>query len=125
MGAAPVIGGSADNRVALRRNVTWKARLMQAQGMISEAKTTDISVSGVGLTSRQPMPANSVVQLALQVPHLTIPGNFTVITGRVKVAFQVIRGDDYRIGAQWVELSDANRLLLSTWAERLPGKPLE
>lgn len=98
---------------------------MLAQGAIFDAKTADISSSGVGLVARQPLPANSVVQLALQVPHLTIPSNFTVVTGRVKVAFVVMRGDEYRIGAQWVELSDANRMLLSMWAERLPGKPLE
>jgi hypothetical protein len=124
-GAQPAAAGSIDNRVAARRNVTWKARLMISQGTVLEAKTADISSTGVGLVSHHPLTQNSVVQIALQVPHLTTAGSFTVITGRVKVAFQVMRGGEYRTGAHWVELSEPYRVLLGAWVERLPGKPLE
>lgn len=98
---------------------------MLAPNQILDAKTADISSSGVGLVCHHPLAQHSVVQLALQVPHLVIAGNFTVITGRVKVAFQVMRGGEYRIGAQWVDLTDSARALLTAWVERLPGKPLE
>ncbi len=117
--------GTIESRVATRRNVTWKARVMPAPGNVLDAKTADISSSGVGLICHHPLPPHSVVQLALQVPHLTITGSFTVVTGRVKVAFQVMRGGEYRVGAQWVDISDASRTLLTSWVERLPGKPLE
>ena len=89
---------------------------------VLEVKTADISSSGVGLVGHQPLPAQAVLQLALQVPHPTMAGNFTVITGRVKVAFQVMRGDEFRTGAQWVELSDAYRALLVSWVDRLAAK---
>ena len=96
---------------------------MLPPGTVLEVKTADISKSGVGLVGHQPLPAQAVLQLALQVPHPTIAGNFTVITGRVKVAFQVMRGDEFRTGAQWVDLPDAYRALLANLIQRLAGKP--
>lgn len=115
--------GGLENRAAVRVNITWKGRLMLPPGTVLEVKTADISKSGVGLVGHQPLPAQTVLQLALQVPHPTIAGNFTVISGRVKVVFQVMRGGEFRAGAQWVELPDAYRALLSNLVERLAVKP--
>lgn len=92
---------------------------MMPQGAVIEAKTADVSASGIGLVCHQPFQVHSVLQVAIQVPHPTISGSFTVITGRVKVAFQVMRGGEYRTGVQFVELSDAYKALINVWIERL------
>ena len=96
---------------------------MMPQGAVIEAKTADVSTTGIGLVGHQPFQAHSVLQVAIQVPHPTLSGSFTVITGRVKVAFQVMRGGEYRTGAQFVELSDAYKALIHIWVERLTARP--
>ena len=98
---------------------------MMGQGSVLEAKTADISTSGVGLVGHHPFPPHSVLQVAIQVPHPTLSGSFAVITGKVKVAFQVMRGGEYRTGAQFVELPDSYRELLRIWVERLMPKSEE
>lgn len=110
---------STENRAAVRVNITWKAKIMMPQGAVIEAKTADVSATGIGLVGHHPFPVHSVLQVAIQVPHPTISGSFTVITGRVKVAFQVMRGGDYRTGVQFVELSEAYKALINVWVERV------
>lgn len=98
---------------------------MSQQGTIMEVRTADISTSGVGLVGDHALVQQSVMQLALQVPHLTQPASFVVVTGRVKIVFHVLKGGQYRSGAQWIDLAEPYKVLLSSWVERLPGRPLD
>ncbi len=98
---------------------------MSQQGTMMEAKTSDISASGVGLVGEHALVQQSVMQLALQVPHLTQPASFVVVTGRVRIVFHVLKGGMYRSGAQWVDLAEPFQVLLSSWVERLPGRTLD
>ncbi len=112
--------GVIENRVAARSNVTWKARLLSEKGLMMDVKTADISISGVGLIGDHPLTLHSVMQLAIQVPHLTMPGSFTVITGQIKIVFHVLKGGQYRSGGQWINLAEPHQALLKSWIERVP-----
>ena len=116
------LGAKVEHRAAIRVNITWKAKVMMGASSVLDVKTADISTSGVGLVGHHPLPQHSVLQLAIQVPHPTLSGQFAVITGKIKVAFQVMRGGEYRTGAQFIDLPESYRELLRIWIERLIPK---
>ena len=119
---APQVAPQAEHRAAVRVNITWKAKVMMNPSSVLDVKTADISVSGVGLVGTHPFPQHSVLQLAIQVPHPSVSGHFAIITTKIKVAFQVLRGGEYRTGAQFIDLPEPYRELLRIWIERLISK---
>jgi c-di-GMP-binding flagellar brake protein YcgR len=113
------VQGSADNRESIRLPATWRARLMASNGPMVDARTMDVSASGLGVLSPNPFAAQGLVQIALQVPTPQVPGKFQVVTGQGKVVFQVLQGDAYRLGLQWTELQPAYRDVITHGIERL------
>lgn len=110
---------SIENRLATRVNVTWKARLLSQDGAMMDVRTADISVSGVGLLGDHPLDLHSVMQLAIQVPHFAGARSFTVITGKVRIVFHVLKGDQYRTGGQWINLAEPHQAMIRGWIDRM------
>jgi c-di-GMP-binding flagellar brake protein YcgR len=106
-----------DMRASVRRVVSLKARVLLAGGAVVEGRTHDLSSGGVGLLLRQPLTAQAIVQVAVQLPKPTMPGQYDVIAGAGKVVFQVLKGDDYQVGVQWLNLDSTVVDLLTAFAE--------
>jgi PilZ domain len=104
-------------RAAPRKAVSLKARVLLAGGAMMDGRTHDLSTGGVGLLLRQPLAVQSMIQVAVQLPRPKMPGQYDVITGSGKVVFQVLRGDDYQIGVQWLSLDSKVLALLSAFTE--------
>ncbi len=114
-----------DNRGSERINVSWRAKLLLPQGVVIGTRTFDISATGVGVWSDQPLALKSTLQVALQVPT---PGDLSaleVVTGQALVVFQILRVHEYRVGLQWLALSAQTQKVLSAWISprRAPPYP--
>jgi hypothetical protein len=107
----------ADMRASIRRVVSLKARVLLPGGKMMDGRTHDLSTGGVGLLLRAPLAPQSAVQVAVQLPKPKMPGQYDVITGSGKVVFQVLKGDDYQIGVQWLSLDSKVLGLLQAFTE--------
>ena len=84
-----------------------------------EGRVIDASSNGLGLLLPVPVGNNTVIQVAIQVPMQSAAGKFHVVTGRVRVAFSVLRGGEYQLGVEWVQLEDAQRQIISQYLEKI------
>ena len=100
-------------------NVHWRARLLLPDGRAIDVRVKDISDSGMGLTSRDPVPAGATLAIALRVPDPGGSAAMTEISGQVKVAYAALRGYEFGAGLIWVERTDATRALISRWIAKL------
>lgn len=108
-----------DSRSSDRRTVSWRANILLPQGQVVSARATDASANGLGLLSAKQVPDDSLVQLALQVPVHGVAGKFHVVTGKARVVFQVLRGNEYQLGVEWVQLEPAMRQALDQCLEKI------
>ncbi len=109
----------ADNRGSVRKLVTLKARVLMGQGRMVDGRTHDLSTGGLSLLLAAPLPAQTVVQVAIQLP--VVGGQFEVVSGQAKVVFQVLRGDDYQLGMEWSGLDSRSLGLLQTFLDHSKG----
>lgn len=101
-----------EQRSTDRKTVSWRVRAQLPSGKVVEGKTTDASANGLGILVPVPVAENVVIQLAVQVPIFNSPGKFQVAAGKARVVFQVLRGNEYQLGIEWIELDDAMRQLI-------------
>ncbi|MFN7849966.1 MAG: PilZ domain-containing protein [Burkholderiales bacterium] len=111
--AAPAVGGR-DGRKFLRANVSWRAAIRinnQAQAI----KVVNVSEGGLGIVTEIALPMGQSFQMAVMVPLSVdlLRQEQVVFTG--KVVHSVISGGMYRIGMQFVTISDSHRSLIRDW----------
>ena len=92
---------------------------MLASGQVLDGKTVDASTTGLGLLIPMPIGGDTAVQVAVQVPLFNSPGKFQVVAGKARVAFQVLRGNEYHIGVEWTQLEPSMRQLITQYLEKL------
>lgn len=106
---------SEENRAAPRKIVSWRARVATGGRNVVEGRTFDVSSGGAGLLCASALPNGAVVLVELQVLSADPHGETQVVTCKAKLVFQVLSGDDYRCGVQWVEPSLTFKKALSPW----------
>ena len=114
--------GGAEMRTAIRKAVSLRVRVLLDGGVVLDGRTHDVSTGGAGLLLSRPLTVKSTVQVAVQLPDPKEPGQFNVMTGSGKVVFQVLRGDSYQIGLQWMNLDGKTRELLQAFVDHI-SKP--
>ncbi len=107
-----------DDRKEPRLPVSWRGQVALPNGMKDNVRIRDISESGLGMVAPNPVPNNSVVTISMGVPDLTDPARTVTVTGKLRVAFVVIQGHDYRIGGQWSDIPPAMREMLKQIIKR-------
>jgi len=108
-------------RKEVRVKVKWPARVQLADGRVVELRVCDVSESGVALAGELPIPAHSVLTLAISVPGQVDPARTTTVTGTMKTAHMTVRGPDLVYGGTWVSLEAKGRDLIRQWIKRLRG----
>lgn len=108
-----------DARREARRNVFWKALLKLPNGSTIEVMVKDISESGMGMVVNQPVPNGAVLSIIVRVPNPAAPDQMLAGSGRVKIVYAAMKGDDFSVGAIWVERSESVRGLLARWLRKL------
>ncbi len=84
-----------------------------------EGRVVDVGTNGLGLLSPVSVGNKTVIQVAVQVPVRSAAGKFQVVSGTVCVAFGVLRGGEYHLGVEWVQLDDAQRQIISQYLEKI------
>jgi hypothetical protein len=107
-----------DDRKEPRIPVSWRGQLALPNGMRTEVRVKDVSESGIGIVSPDPVPNMSRISVAMAVPDLIDPGRSVTVTGQLSVAYVVVQRHDYRIGGQWVDLPNAQREMLKQVIKR-------
>ncbi len=110
---------AVDARREARHNVFWKALLKLPNGSTIEVVVKDISESGMGLVVNQPVPKGALLSIILRVPNPANPEQMLAGSGTVKVVYAAMQGDQFGVGAIWVERSEPVRLLLARWLRKL------
>jgi hypothetical protein len=106
-------------RSSERKLVTWRVRVMLSNGQVLDGKTTDASPNGLGIAMPVFIRDADQIQLAVQVPLHNTPGKFQVITGKARIAFQVLRGNEYQMGVEWVQVEPAKKQIIIYYLEKL------
>jgi hypothetical protein len=101
-----------DDRKEPRVPVSWRGQMSLPNGMRTQIRIKDVSESGIGIVSPDPVPQMSRVAIAMSVPDLTNPSHSVALNGTLLVAYVVIQGHDYRIGGTWTDLPAAQRDML-------------
>ncbi len=113
-GAAPQIDARREPRIA----VSWRSMVRSPAGRNSEARVRDISENGIGLVTADAVPSHTVLDIAILVPDLIDGTRSVTVRGKVRAAYVVIHGAEYRVGCQWNELDAASRELLKQHIKR-------
>jgi len=109
-----------DSRTNLRVKVSWLGRMHMPNGRVVELEVRDISEGGVGLTSDEPIPADTVVNFEMDVPSLDGGGEITVVNGVIKTTYSVAHGSNVLCGCTW-QMRPAGLDLVKMWIKRLWG----
>ena len=111
--AAPAVGGR-DGRKHLRANVSWRGAI-RINSQPQAIKVVNVSEGGLGVVTEMALPMGQSFQMAVMVPLSVdlLRQEQVVFTG--KVVHSVISGGMYRIGMQFVTISDSHRSLIRDW----------
>jgi hypothetical protein len=120
--ASPLPGDPSpaiDSRKEQRVKVSWPARVQLPNGRVIEVRVRDLSESGVGLLTEQPIPSSTVLNFAIGVPGLDDASRITPVAGTIRTTYVVVKGVDLFCGSAWVSLPPDGRDLLDKWLRRL------
>ena len=109
----------ADNRREQRYRVYWRANLHLQGGRVLEARLSDISGDGLGLTSGEALAMGTVLPITMGVPDADGGPQVLAVQCSVRVVNVVLSGRDYRMGALWVEPSASVRQVIENWIRKL------
>lgn len=112
-------GAQVDARGSSRVNAHWRARVLISSDAFIEGRTINVSEGGVSVLLDRRFPDGTVLTLALAVPDPTERTRLHVVTGQVRVVFNVASGDLFRMGLQFLQLSDDGRLAIRRWVNLL------
>lgn len=101
-----VPGHPADQRAAPRRNVIVPVTVVAADGRRLVGRTLDVSAVGLGLTLPENVHLGSVVAAALDLPTQKFGVLAVRASGRVAYSALQPKTGAYRIGLQWLTISE-------------------
>jgi len=87
-----------------RARAHWPIRLIGAGAQVSSGWVCDVSEGGIGLMSGVNVPAGTVLDTALAIPHPKDPQRSLAIQARVRVVFSAFCGTQSRLGVQFLGL---------------------
>ncbi|MFN7206942.1 MAG: PilZ domain-containing protein [Burkholderiales bacterium] len=110
---APAAAGR-DGRKHLRANVSWRGAI-RINSQPQAIKVVNVSEGGLGVVTEMALPMGQSFQMAVMVPLSVdlLRQEQVVFTG--KVVHSVISGGMYRIGMQFVTISESHRSLIRDW----------
>jgi hypothetical protein len=119
--AGVVATDAPDSRRNSRVPVSWSACVRLADGQVIDLKVRNISASGVGLTSRQHVPADAVVDFEMCVPALVDGGEASAVKGTLRTTYATPLGAESLFGGSWVQVPADHLELVNRWIKRLQG----
>ena len=109
-----VAADAPDARTDRRVKVAWPARMRLPDGRVIELEVRDISESGMGLTSDEHIPSDTVVDFEMELPALDEGGEITLVKGTIRTTYAVAQGPESLCGGTW-EAPPAGLEVVSRW----------
>lgn len=103
--AQPATSAFVEKRRFIRHKVRWRALVLVAGGAKLPVHVVDISEGGLSLVSSHPLVPNSRQTLAVFLPDAATLGKYLVSNTTVKVLYQVLRGSEFLLGAEFLDPS--------------------
>ena len=101
---------ATEQRQTLRKVLKVRAMLAIDGHPVVPARTFDIGGAGMGITVPNPINANLSGNISFEV---FLDGQPTVITAKIKVAYCIFSGGDYKIGLNFVNLELSSMSLIA------------
>lgn len=108
-----------ESRREQRYRVYWRANLHLPGQRTIDARLSDISGDGLGLTAGEAVPMGTILPITMGAPDADGSPQVFAVQCRVRVVNVVLSGSDYRMGALWVEPSADVRKLIENWIRKL------
>ena len=104
----------ADARTQPRVKVSWRVQVVVG-GQAIEGRATDISEGGIGLKLANTISAGQTAKVSMMIPDPKGALASQIISGTIRIAFNVLSQDGVRAGGPWIELPLSARSLLSSY----------
>ena len=108
-----------ESRREQRYRVYWRANLHLAGARTIDARLSDISGDGLGLTAGEAIAMGTVLPVTMGVPDADGGTQLLAVQCTVRVVNVVLSGHDYRMGALWVDPSSNVRQVIENWIRKL------
>ncbi|MEO8057823.1 MAG: PilZ domain-containing protein [Burkholderiales bacterium] len=108
-----------ESRREQRYRVYWRANLHLPDARTIDARLSDISGDGLGLTSGEALAMGTVLPITVGVPDADGGTQLLAMQCKVRVVNVVLSGRDYRMGALWVDTPSSVRQVIENWIRKL------
>ena len=108
-----------ESRREQRYRVYWRANLHLAGARTIDARLSDISGDGLGLTAGEAIAMGTVLPVTMGVPDADGGTQLLAVQCTVRVVNVVLSGHDYRMGALWIDPSSNVRQVIENWIRKL------
>ncbi|GAA5167882.1 PilZ domain-containing protein [Viridibacterium curvum] len=95
--------GRAEGRANERKRVHWRALILLPDWQAIPTSIVNISESGTCIISPDTRPAGAMMQIVLFVPDLKHDGRVMPWLLKMKVAYSVLSGSGFQLGAQFLQ----------------------
>jgi PilZ domain len=112
-------GPQSDRRSEARGSVSWRGKVVDAQGHASPIKFADVSASGCSIHSESRFAINQVLTLHVEVPRLPDMDVREMRVWRGIVQRQTLKGDLWAIGLRFDAPSPGDTELRAAWVRRV------
>jgi c-di-GMP-binding flagellar brake protein YcgR len=102
--------GSEENRVAPRKILRVRARVVVQGGATLNGKTVDISASGICILVEGPVPVGHTCMIIFDA---MVKGAPKQVNATGKVVYSIFSRDGFRTGFQFNQLTPANTALIN------------
>ena len=96
-----------NNRSEKRAPVRWRGRVLVAADKFHETRIVDISSAGFGACLSSALKVNESYLWAIACPGPS--GKEHIVMGHARVMHVFMSGNEYRIGALWLQIDPAER----------------
>lgn len=108
-----------ESRREQRYRVYWRAKLHLTDTRTIDARLSDISGDGLGLTAGEAVAMGTVLPVTMGVPDADGSPPLMAVECKVRVVNVVLSGRDYRMGALWIDPSANVRQIIENWIRKL------
>ena len=99
-----------DTRIAPRKVLRCRAKVVLQAGSALAGKTVDISASGICVMVDNPLQAGQICMIIFETPIKGVPKQVNVVA---KVVYSILGTDGFRTGFQFSQLTPANTALIN------------
>ena len=115
---------TTEKRKIARRNVSYYIPVIEADTTRLVGVILDISLGGLKIDSREPIPSGRIKEFYINLPNDIAPQSAGVFTGRSKwCSPDYIDPSTYYVGYEFVNVSQDNALLFQNIFEKFGSKP--